>query len=196
MQEYTDTIRKYASDDTRTGILENADGTGEVGLSDKEVGSRLAVRFTLNRVDQNVGTIRYQIFGCSFTIAACAAAAEIAEGLPLEEVNAIDAWAISNKLNGLPEERSYCAKLASQALQAAITSAQNGAKPVSTELLQGQDEDHTPRINRHDSFLSCPAEGLCAAGNSLRGSANVCRVADARNPGEQNICGDSRPENI
>ncbi|PLX91457.1 MAG: hydrogenase [Desulfuromonas sp.] len=130
MQDYTDTILKYASDNTRTGFLEHADGTGEVGLSAQEIGSRLAVRFTLNQSNDQVDTIRYQVFGCGFTIAACAAAAELAEGLPLTDAHSIDAWAISNRLNGLPQERSYCAKLACDALQAALASAQNHAEPV------------------------------------------------------------------
>lgn len=144
MQGYTETILKYASDDTRTGILENADGTGEVGLTGNEVGKRLAVRFTLNTDDNLIKKIRFQVFGCGFTIAACAAVSEIAEGIPLADAAHVDAWAINNRLEGLPEDRSYCAELAAEALQAAVKSADNGHQPVQTDL--PTDPDHGPRI--------------------------------------------------
>ena len=74
MQGYTETIRRWAVDDRRTGILADADGTGEVGLAAAEAGRQLAVRFTLKLASGLVADIRYQVFGCGFTMAACAAA--------------------------------------------------------------------------------------------------------------------------
>ncbi|MDT8421937.1 MAG: nitrogen fixation protein NifQ [Desulfuromonadales bacterium] len=150
MQGYTDTIRKYASDTTRTGLIENADGTGEVGLSGAEIGRRLAVRFTLALDRGIVSSIRYQVFGCGFTIAACAAGAEIAEGLPLTDISRIDAWAINNLLEGLPDDRSYCADIAAQALQAAVASARNHAQPVEETNLAAADGEHEARIQPND----------------------------------------------
>ncbi|PLX87888.1 MAG: hydrogenase [Desulfuromonas sp.] len=149
MPGYTETILKYASDDTHTGILENADGTGEVGLSGKDVGKKLAVRFTLHTAENRIKKIRFQVFGCGFTIAACAAVAEIAEGITLADATHIDTWAINNRLKGLPEERSYCAKLAADALQAALASVQNHARPVATTQ-SVMHEETGARINPQD----------------------------------------------
>ena len=88
MTGYTDTIRRYATDTRFAGALENADGTGEVGLGADEAGRRLAVRFTLRVEAERVAAVRFQVFGCGFTIAACAVAAELAEGRPLDAVAA------------------------------------------------------------------------------------------------------------
>ncbi|NIQ97204.1 MAG: iron-sulfur cluster assembly scaffold protein, partial [Desulfuromonadales bacterium] len=124
MNGYSDTIRKWAADDSHTGILNNPDGTGEVGLEAGEAGRKLAVRFTLKRNGARINQVRYQVFGCGFTIAACAAAAELAEGASLEKARAIDARQIDAALEGLPAERDYCAGIAVKALQAAVKSAE------------------------------------------------------------------------
>jgi nitrogen fixation protein NifQ len=149
MTFYTDTIRKYAADDRYTGTLADADGTGEVGLGAEEAGRRLAVRFVLRVTDGAVTAIRFQVFGCGFTIAACTAAAELAEGRPLEEAAAITAAEIDALLQGLPQERSYCAELAVEALKAALESARGGSAVLSAHLEAGEG-DHLPRIAPDD----------------------------------------------
>ncbi len=144
MTAYTDTIRGWAADDRRAGVLTDADGTGEIGLGAGEAGRRLAVRFALRVHDRRAATVRFQVFGCGFTIAACAAAADLAEGRPLAELVDIDPEAIAAALGGLPPERSYCAELAAAALRAAVESAGNGQRPVAATL--AAEDDHTPRV--------------------------------------------------
>ena len=144
MSNYTDTIRRWAADHRRAGLLDNADGIGEVGLGAGEAGTRLAVRFTLRVRDDRIESVRYQVFGCGFTIAACAAAADLAEGLTLVEIAAIGPDAIKAALGGLPAERDYCASLAAEALQAAVRSARNLHQPVAATVAAG--DDHRPRV--------------------------------------------------
>lgn len=141
---YTDTIRRWAADNRRTGLLPDADGTGEVGLGEGEAGKRLAVRFTLRVRGDRAEAVRYQVFGCGFTIAACAATAELAEGRLLAEIGAITPGVIDATLAGLPPERAYCAELAVEALLAAVKSAGNGHHPVTAML--ATDDDHAPRV--------------------------------------------------
>ena len=145
MTGYTDTIRQWATDTRRAGTLENADGTGEVGLDSKELGSRLAVRFTL-KVERDVVTdVRYQVFGCGFSMATCAVAAELSEGHTLDTIQGIDAKRLDVALEGLPVDRGYCADLAVQALQAAVKSARNGHRPVQARM--PRDAQHGPRVS-------------------------------------------------
>jgi nitrogen fixation protein NifQ len=145
---YTDSIRQWAVDTRRAGTLEQADGIGEIGLGDGEAGRRLAVRFALQVHDRRAATVRFQVFGCGFTIAACAAAAELAEGQPLAAIVNINPGIIAAALGGLPPERSYCAELAAEALQAAVKSAGNGQGPVATTL--APEDDHAPRVALDD----------------------------------------------
>lgn len=148
MTGYTDTIRHWATNTRRTGILANADGTGEVGLDSKEVGSRLAVRFTLKLDLDRITDIRYQVFGCGFSMAACAVAADMSVGYSLLEMPDINAQKIDSALDGLPEDRLYCADLAAEALRAAVESAQNGHKPVIAKL--ESNSEHGARIDANN----------------------------------------------
>ncbi len=170
MDGYTETIRRWAADTRRAGLLSPAHGTGEVGLGEHEAGRRLAVRFTLQVELDHIVDARYQVFGCGFTIAACAAAADLAIGTTLRDAAAIDAARIDRLLEGLPDERDYCAKLAAEALQAAIQSVRNGRAPVQTGL--ADDADHGPRVNADEplyaALVASPApEGVDPADRHL-----------------------------
>lgn len=144
MTAYTDTIRRWAADDRRTGVLADADGIGEIGLGAADAGKRLAVRFALRLRGDCAETVRYQVFGCGFTIAACAAAADLAEGRTLVEIAAIGPAAIEAALDGLPAERDYCATLAAEALQAAVNSAVTTRRPVAANI--AAEIGHAPHI--------------------------------------------------
>lgn len=145
MSQYTDTIRKWATDGRRVGCLPDADGTGEVGLTSSEVGKRLAVRFTLKVELDRIADARYQVFGCGFSMAACAVAADLAIGYTLDEAHKIDAKELDSALDGLPAERRYCAGLAAEALQAALRSVHGGYHKVETNITTEQ--EHGPRIS-------------------------------------------------
>jgi len=145
---YTNLIRQWAVDTRRAGTLEHADGIGEVGLGDGEVGRRLAVRFALRVRDGHAPVVRFQVFGCGFTIAACAAAADLAEGRTLAEIANINPRDIDAALGGLPPERNYCADLAVEALRAAVKSAGNGRSPVAATI--AAEDDHSPRVTPDD----------------------------------------------
>lgn len=144
MTGYTDTIRRYAMDSRFTGSLPHPDGVGEVGLGRDEAGSKLAVRFTLRLEGERVAALRFQVYGCGFTIAACAAAAELACDRPLAALKSLTAEDIDTRLEGLPAERDYCAELALSALQGAAASAEGGRRKVQNSFQP--DADHGPRI--------------------------------------------------
>lgn len=148
MTGYTDTIRRWATDTRRSGPLRGADGTGEVGLGEEEAGTRLAVRFAIRVQGGAVATARFEVFGCGFTIAACAAATELAEGRALDAVQAITAGDIDAALEGLPAGRGYCAELAAEALHAAVAGARSGTRAVQAAV--NPLEEHGPRVSADD----------------------------------------------
>jgi nitrogen fixation protein NifQ len=152
MSHYTETIRKWATDSRRVGSLPNADGTGEIGLKSTEVGKRLAVRFTLKVELDRISDARYQVFGCGFSMAACAVAADMAVGYTLDDVQKIDAKQLEFALDGLPPERGYCADLAVGALRAAVLSAQNGRHKIETSFTG--ESAHGPRISADHPIYS------------------------------------------
>jgi len=162
MQGYTETIRKYAAAETHIGLLDNPDGTGEIGLTSEEAGRRLAVRFTLKAANERVQDIRFQVFGCGFTIAACAAAAELSQGRPLEEIRGFTSHTIDHVLHGLPEERNYCADLAIEALHAAVESVHQSARPIEANLpANPAKENQGPQIDKNDPTYRALMTTVC-----------------------------------
>lgn len=185
MAAYSDTIRRWAADSRRAGTLADADGVGEVGLGDGEAGRRLAVRFALRIRDGRAEAIRFQVFGCGFTIAACAAAAELAEGRTLQEVAAVTPAAIDAALAGLPRERGYCAILAADALQAALAGTGGGRPVVKTALAQDPDAADQPPMTAADPLYRLLADSPEPPGVPLQDRhLFACLLAGAgREPG-------------
>ena len=144
VNQYTDIIRQWATDTRRAGVLPGADGTGEVGLESSQAGSRLAVRFALKVEFDRVTDARYQVFGCGFSMAACAVAADMTVGYRLSDVMNIDAERLDVALDGLPAGRRYCADLATKALHAAVQSAIGDQSLI--EISMPGAKEHGPRI--------------------------------------------------
>ncbi|MEZ4600412.1 MAG: nitrogen fixation protein NifQ [Syntrophotaleaceae bacterium] len=163
MTGYTETILRYASDNRFSGELPDADGVGEVGLGEGEAGRRIGVRFALRIEGRRVSEARFQVFGCGFSVAACAAAAELTTNRSVEEALTIDASRVDALLQGLPEERSYCADLAVEALQAALASALNGSGTVHQNF-QPRMADHGPRVNKEDPLYRALMDGPAPPG--------------------------------
>lgn len=152
MQGYTDQIRYWAVNNRRAGTLINADGIGEVGLESQEIGRRLAVRFMLKVESDRVADARYEVFGCGFSMAACAVAADLVVGCRLKDVTGINAMTLDQILEGLPSERQYCADLAIEALHAAARSALDG-NPVSSSYVAKED-NRTELRKKHVVYKS------------------------------------------
>ncbi|WP_020677901.1 nitrogen fixation protein NifQ [Geopsychrobacter electrodiphilus] len=164
MTGYSETILKYASDDSHAGTLEHPDGVGEVGLGATEAGRKLAVRFALQVEAERIKDVRYQVFGCGFTMAACAAVSQQVSGKLLSQAALLDAEALNRHLGGLPVDRTYCAELAIEALHAAVNSVQQHAATVTTNIAADA-EAHGPRVTESDPVYralidSAPAHGM------------------------------------
>ncbi|BCR06541.1 hypothetical protein DESUT3_36100 [Desulfuromonas versatilis] len=150
MTGYTDTILRWAADTRRAGELPEPDGVGEVGLEAGEAGRRLAVRFAIRTREGRVADLRFQVFGCGFTIAACAVAAELAVGHTLEEALAISPARVDAVLEGLPNERGYCAELAVEALHGAVESARAQGQTVQADHRSAHPDEHGPLLDAED----------------------------------------------
>ncbi len=160
---YSENIIKYVNDASRVGFIDKADGIGETGLEGAQVGNRLAVRFTLSVYQDRIQKLRFQVFGCGFTIAACAAAAEYCEGRTLGEVARISSDSIHKHMDfALPPERSYCADLASEALRAAVKSAMSSAAVVSTTIVSEPADAHA-RVSENDPLYKALLAGSVPA---------------------------------
>ncbi|MFO7811440.1 MAG: iron-sulfur cluster assembly scaffold protein, partial [Pelovirga sp.] len=167
MSGYTEKILCYANNPDYVGQLDTADGIGEIGLGEGERGSRIAARFFLKTARQRIEFVRFQAFGCGYTIAACAAAAELAENTAINEILRISREDIDARLGGLPADRLYCADLAAEALQAAVVSIGRQGELVGGSFTPHQDHAGVRVSSTHPRYRqlmksSCAADIVAA----------------------------------
>ncbi len=98
------------------GVIENADGIGEVGIA--KCGD--IMRIYLKIEDGIISDVKFETFGCGSAIASSSMATELIKGKPLSDALELTNKAVAEALDGLPAYKMHCSVLAEEAIKAAI----------------------------------------------------------------------------
>lgn len=144
---YSEKVMDHFNNPRNVGVIEDADGTGEVG--NPVCGD--VMKITIDVQDDAVSDVKFQTLGCGAAIATSSIVTEMARGMSLEEAVAITKKEVAEELGGLPPAKMHCSVLATDGLKAAVDDylVKNGRDPISGGLAH-DDPDFDPHAVEED----------------------------------------------
>lgn len=113
---YSDLVMEHFRNPRNVGVIEDADGMGEVG--NPRCGD--VMKITIKVKDDHIADVKFQTLGCAAAIATSSMVTEMSKGLPLDDAMKISRQSIADSLQGLPVAKMHCSNLAADALHKAI----------------------------------------------------------------------------
>jgi nitrogen fixation NifU-like protein len=141
---YSDKVMEHFENPRNVGVIEDADGVGEIG--NPTCGDMMA--FYIKVRDNRLADVKFKTFGCGAAIAVSSMVSEMAIGKTLEEALKITNADVAEELGGLPKNKLHCSNLGADALHKAIEDYLG--KKDKTLVGKVKKEDHS------DHEISCP----------------------------------------
>ena len=116
MALYSEKVMDHFRNPRNVGVLEDANGIGEVGNA--KCGD--IMKIYLKIVDGIVADVKFETFGCGSAIASSSMATELIKGKPLSDALTLTNQAVTEALDGLPAHKIHCSVLAEEAIKRAV----------------------------------------------------------------------------
>ncbi len=155
---YSEKVMDHFNNPRNVGVIEDADGVGEVG--NPVCGDLMKITFKLDD-NERIDDIKFQTLGCGAAIATSSIGTEMATGMTLEEAAGISKQQVADELGGLPPAKMHCSVLATDGLKVAVDDylKKHGREPISGEIKSADpnydphaDEDHD---HEHEHEEAC-----------------------------------------
>ena len=116
MALYSETVMDHFRHPRNVGVIENADGVGEVGNA--KCGDIMKIYLKIEH--DTIADVKFETFGCASAIASSSMATELIKGKPVTEAMTLTNQAVAEALEGLPPHKLHCSVLAEEAVKLAV----------------------------------------------------------------------------
>lgn len=116
MALYSEKVMDHFRNPRNVGVIENADGIGEVGNA--KCGDIMKIYLKIE--NDTIADVKFETFGCGSAIASSSMATELIKGKPVSEALTLTNKAVVEALDGLPSHKIHCSVLAEEAIKKAL----------------------------------------------------------------------------
>ena len=116
MALYSEKVMDHFRNPRNVGVIENADGIGEVGNA--KCGDIMKIYLKIE--NDTIVDVKFETFGCGSAIASSSMATELIKGKPVSEALTLTNKAVAEALDGLPANKLHCSVLAEEVIKAAL----------------------------------------------------------------------------
>ncbi len=116
MALYSEKVMDHFMHPRNVGVIENADGIGEVGNA--KCGDIMKIYLKIE--NDIIVDVKFETFGCGSAIASSSMATEMIMGKSIHEAMALTNKAVAEALDGLPAHKLHCSVLAEEAIKNAL----------------------------------------------------------------------------
>ena len=116
MALYSEKVMDHFMNPRNVGIIENADGVGEVGNA--KCGDSMKIYLKIE--NDTIADVKFETFGCGSAIASSSMATEMIKGKSIQDAMALTNKAVAEALDGLPLHKMHCSVLAEEAIKNAL----------------------------------------------------------------------------
>ena len=117
MALYSEEVMDHFRNPRNVGVIEDADGVGEVGNAKCGDIMKIYLKIDENRI---ITDAKFETFGCGSAIASSSMATEMIKGKHVSEALKVTNQAVVKALNGLPAHKIHCSVLAEEAIKLAL----------------------------------------------------------------------------
>ena len=116
MALYSEKVMDHFMNPRNVGVIENADGVGEVGNA--KCGDIMKIYLKIE--NDIIVDVKFETFGCGSAIASSSMATEMIKGKSIADAMALTNKAVAEALEGLPAHKLHCSVLAEEAIKKAL----------------------------------------------------------------------------
>ena len=116
MALYSEKVMDHFRNPRNVGIIEDADGVGEVGNA--KCGDIMKIYLKIE--NDIIEDVKFETFGCGSAIASSSMATELIKGRSINDAMTLTNKAVAEALDGLPPVKMHCSVLAEEAIKMAL----------------------------------------------------------------------------